>query len=83
MDLIAITLAGISSFFLWNTDHQVLKWIIISAAAITWYLRRVVTSIQRKERIVEPETVGFWARVCANSFWISVILSIIGLIKAF
>lgn len=83
MALIAILLAGIASFALWDSDHQTFKWIIISAAAITWYLRKVVTSIQRREGFIESETVGFWARVCANSFWISVILSIIGLIKAY
>jgi len=82
MDVIAILLAGISSFVLWSSDHQLLKWIIIIVAIIAWYLRRVVASIQKRAGLIDPRIAGFWANACVVSFWISVILSATGIIKA-
>lgn len=81
MGLIALIIAIISFIFLKDTDHSIFKWFVLSAGIIAFYLRAVVNSIQRREGLIENKVSTFYAHAAVISFWISVIISIVGFFK--
>lgn len=79
MHFISIFLALISSLLLWNTEHQLLKWLIIIMAILCFFFR---INSEPHFSSDDPKYASFWAHAAVISFWSSVILSIFGIIKA-
>ncbi|AXJ00590.1 hypothetical protein CYPRO_1333 [Cyclonatronum proteinivorum] len=82
MDLIAVLLAIAAVFLLWETDLTLLRWLIIISAILAWYFRRVVSSLQRRDGLIDPDVAKFWANLCVITVWTSIFLSLIGIMKS-
>jgi hypothetical protein len=82
MGLIALGVAALAAFLLWDTEYQTLKWGVIVAGGLAWYLRRVVASIQKRGGFIREDVSRFWAHAAVIGFWFSIILSVAGIVLA-
>ena len=83
MGAIALVIAIIAFSLLWNSDHALLKWSILGAGLISAYIRAVVSSIARRSGQIGSDVMTFWMHGANISFWISIILSIVGIVSVF
>ena len=83
MGAIELIIAVIAFAILWNSDHELLKWIVLGAGIVAAYFRAVVRSIARRSAQIGSDVMTFWMHAANISFWISIILSIVGIVSAF
>ena len=83
MGTIALVIAIISFSILWSSDQEFLKWSILGAGLLSVYIRTVVNSIARGSSRISIEFMIFWMHGANISFWISIILSIVGIFSVF
>lgn len=78
MGLIALLIAGISAFLLWDSPHYIMKWVVLASGGVAWYTRRVVASLQKRGGFRREEVHQFWQHTAVVCFWASIILSLVG-----
>jgi len=82
MGIIALLVAGIAAFLLWDTPHQTMKWVVLATAGAAWYLRRVVDSLEKRGATYPLDVHRFWSHAAVVGFWSSVIVSLVGVCMA-
>lgn len=78
MNYIAAFVAFISCSLLWNTEFQNLKWLIIISVILNFTFRQKSGDYSPDD---DPRAASFSAHASVITFWISIVLSLTGIIK--